>query len=71
MFWLVEYVSELINRFKKHTHDELTTYYKKFGQNDILALAEFGEAVHYMPIGADRSQEREMINCIKLSLGFK
>ena len=54
IFWLVEYVSEIINRFKVQAHDNMTAYERKFGTKDLLASAEFGEAVHYMPLGGQQ-----------------
>ena len=54
MYWMVEYASELINRCKVQPRDNQTSYPRKFGKKDVLALAEFCEAVHYMPMGANQ-----------------
>ena len=59
MFWLIEYVSELINRCKVQAHDGMTAYQRKFGQTDDFALAGYGETVHFMPLGADKDEDRD------------
>ena len=51
LFWMVEYASELINRCKVQVRDGETSFERKFGKKDVLALAEFGEAVHHKPLG--------------------
>ena len=49
VFWLVEYVSELINRFEVRSIDQRTSYHRKYGNPGYQALAEFGEIVHVRP----------------------
>ena len=59
IFWLIEYVAEILNRCKIQVRDNMTSYERKFGQRDAVPLVEFGEAIYYMPIGADTFEERD------------
>ena len=35
----------------------MTAYQRKFGKKDVLALAEFGECIQYMPLGINKQEE--------------
>ena len=61
MYWLVEYASELINRIKVQDHDYKTSYHRTYGKPDYQALAEFGEAVHYQPLGETANDDRDEV----------
>ena len=56
---MTEYAAELINRCKVQERDRMTSYQRKFGKIDTLALAEFGEAVFYMPLAENPAEEKE------------
>ena len=51
MVWLVEYASELLNRFQAQTRDGKTSHERKFGKRARRALAAFGEVVAYVLLG--------------------
>ena len=59
IFWLIEYAAELVNRVRKQERDGLTSYQRKHGRPDHLAWAEFGEVVHYMPLGNTVHDDRD------------
>ena len=55
----MEHVSEIINRCKIQRRDGKTAYERNFGKTYTLALAEFGEAVHYLPLSASKADGRD------------
>ena len=58
LFWLLEYASEILKHCKVQTRGGTTTSERQIGNVDTVALADFGEVVRCMPLGASRYEDR-------------
>ena len=58
MDWPIECVAEIINNCELQERDHRTSCQRKYGEKDVIALAEFVEIIHYMPLGATKEDNK-------------